>query len=183
MDIEVLAHAVELAESRQPFVLASVIWRRGPSSSRRGSSAVILADGTIRGWLGGACAEPTVVSQAIECLEDGEPRRLFLGQPDEADPRHDQDVRAVPMACESDGAMEVYLEPNRPLPQAVVVGRSPAVDAMATMFEAIGWASVLVDDGGRPEDHPRPDLVRTKLDFADVVIDEATAIVVATQGH
>ena len=67
-----LAQAVELAEARQPFVLASVVWRRGPSSGQQGAKAIILADGTVRGWMGGACAQPSVVREALACLEDGD---------------------------------------------------------------------------------------------------------------
>ena len=34
------------------------------------------------------------------------------------------------MACESEGALEVYMEPFLPAPQLVVVGRSPAVHTL-----------------------------------------------------
>ena len=183
MDVSVLAEAVELAEQRVPFVLATVVWRRGPSSGRQGSKAVVLADGTVRGWLGGACAEPSVVRHARECLETGEPALLFLGQPDDVDGRSQEGVRSIAMACESEGALEVYLEPHRPEPQVIAVGRSPAVDALAEMALAVGWRATIIDDGGNPDEHVRPEIVRTKLDLSDLGIDAATAVVVATQGH
>ncbi len=183
MDVSVLAEAVELTEQRVPYVLATVVWRRGPSSGRQGSKAVVLADGTVRGWLGGACAEPSVVRHARECLETGEPALLFLGQPGELDGRSQEGVRSIAMACESEGALEVYLEPHRPEPQVVVVGRSPAVDALAEMAIAVGWRATIIDDGGNPDEHVRPEIVRTKLDLSDLGIDGATAVVVATQGH
>ena len=183
MDVSVLAEAVELTEQRVPYVLATVVWRRGPSSGRQGSKAVVLADGTVRGWLGGACAEPSVVRHARQCLESGEPALLYLGQPDEFDGRSQEGVRSIAMACESEGALEVYLEPHRPEPQVVVVGRSPAVDALAEMALAVGWRAAIVDDGGNPDEHARPEIVRTKLDLSGFGIDGATAVVVATQGH
>ena len=183
MDVSVLAEAVQLTEQRVPYVLATVVWRRGPSSGRQGSKAVVLADGTVRGWLGGACAEPSVVRHARECLETGQPALLFLGQPDELDGRSQEGVRSIAMACESEGALEVYLEPHRPEPQVVVVGRSPAVDALAELAMAVGWQATVIDDGGNPDEHVRPEIVRTKLDLAGLGIDGATAVVVATQGH
>ncbi len=183
MDVAVLGEAVELSEQRAPYVLATVVWRRGPSSGRQGSKAVVLADGTVRGWLGGACAEPSVVRHARECLETGEPLLLLLGQPDELDGRPDDQRRSIAMACESEGALEVYLEPHRPEPQVVVVGRSPAVDALAETALALGWRAAVIDDGGQPDEHTRPEIVRTKLDLSDLGIDRATAVVVATQGH
>ena len=183
MDVSVLAEAVELTTQRVPYVLATVVWRRGPSSGRQGSKAVVLADGTVRGWLGGACAEPSVVRHARQCLESGQPALLFLGQPDEVDGRSQDGVRSIAMACESEGALEVYLEPHRPEPQVVVVGRSPAVDALAEMAIAAGWRATIIDDAGNPDEHVRPEIVRTKLDLSDLSIDGATAVVVATQGH
>ena len=183
MDVSVLAEAVELTTQRVPYVLATVVWRRGPSSGRQGSKAVVLADGTVRGWLGGACAEPSVVRHARECLQTGQPALLFLGQPDELDGRSQEGVRSIAMACESEGALEVYLEPHRPEPQVIVVGRSPAVDALAEMAVSLGWGATVIDDGGNPAEHTRPELVRTKLDLSGLGIDGATAVVVATQGH
>ena len=41
----------------------------------------------MRGWLGGACAEPTVVREALKALEEGSPRLLFLGPPEELEGR------------------------------------------------------------------------------------------------
>jgi len=113
----VLAEAVELTRARTPFALATVVWRRAPSSGHIGSKAIVLSDGTVRGWLGGACAEPTVVKEALAALDDGAARRLFLGAPDELAAHDIDDTLTIPMACESEGAMEIYLEPFLPAPQ------------------------------------------------------------------
>ena len=202
MSLSVLREAVALADARVPFVLATVVWRRGPSSGQQGSKAVILADGTVRGWLGGACAEPTVVVQAREALLDGEPRLLLLGDVEDPSggPAGLGEVGAavgcgsesvggpggtysVPMACENDGALEVYLEPVPPRPQLVVIGRSPAVGALAQMGRALDWDVAVIDDGGSPDEHPLPELVRTTLDLSGLGVGVGSAIVVATQGH
>jgi xanthine dehydrogenase accessory factor len=89
----------------------------------------------------------------------------------------------VPMACESEGALEVYVEPVLPQPQVVAVGRSPAVFALASLAHALEWDVAVIDDGGTPGAHPHPDLVRTTLDLTGLGIDAGTAVVVATQGH
>ena len=89
----------------------------------------------------------------------------------------------VPMACESEGALEVYLEPFLPAPQLVVVGRSPAVHALTDPGAPLDWDVAVIDDGGRASDHPHPELVRTTLDLSGLGIGPSTAIVVATQGH
>jgi xanthine dehydrogenase accessory factor len=179
-----LGEAVELAAQRRAFALATVVWRRAPSSGRVGAKAVILPDGTVRGWLGGACAEPTVVREALAALADGSPRLLFLGSPDEiARERARDGTVTVPMACESEGALEVYVEPFLPAPQLVVIGRSPMVHALTVQARALDWEVTVVDHGGRAEEHPAPELVRTALDLDGLGIGPASAVVVATQGH
>ena len=183
MDAGVLAAAVELTRARRPFTLATVVWRRAPTSGHVGSKGIVLDDGTVRGFVGGACASPAVVRESLAALDDGTPRLLFLGPPDEAR-AHDVDgTLSVPMACESEGALEIYLEPFVPGPQVVVVGRTPAVHTLATQARALGWDVAVIDDGGVASEHPYPELVRTQLDFTGLGIGPSTAIVIATQGH
>jgi xanthine dehydrogenase accessory factor len=184
MDADVLAAAVALERSRRAFALATIVWRRAPSSAQPGSKAIVLADGTVRGWLGGACAEPTMVRAALDSLEDGRSRLLYLGPSDElAAHQALTGIVTVPMACESEGALQVHIEPFIPVPQLIVIGRSPAVHALAVQAHALAWTAVVIDEGGDPETHPLPALVRTSLDLTALDIDGATAIVVATQGH
>ena len=139
--------------------------------------------GRVHGFLGGACAEPTLVREAADALADGRPRLLFLGPADEL-AHHERDgTRTIPMACESEGALEVHIEPFLPMPQLVVVGRSPAVHALAIQARAVQWDVVVIDDGGEPAEHPLPELVHTTLDLTELHIGPASAIVIATQGH
>ena len=183
MDADVLAEAVALVGARRAFVLATVVWRRAPTSGHAGSKAIVFPDGRVHGFLGGACAEPTLVHEAASALADGRPRLLFLGPADEV-AHHERDgTRTIPMACESEGALEVHIEPFLPMPQLVVVGRSPAVHALANQARAVQWDVVVIDDGGDPAEHAFPELVHTTLDFTELHIGPASAVVIATQGH
>jgi xanthine dehydrogenase accessory factor len=175
--------ARELAARGEPYVLATVVWRRSPSSGQVGSKALITVDGHVRGWVGGACAEPSVVSQARAALEDGVPRLVFLGSPEEIDEHRRDGVVAMPITCQSEGALEVYVEPVFPSPHLVVIGRSPAVDSLARMATALGWRAVVVDDHGSALDHPGVDAVVTSLDLTAAGVDDRSFVVVATQGH
>jgi xanthine dehydrogenase accessory factor len=174
--------AADLARRGRPFVLATVVWRRGPTSGKQGSKAVILPDGAVRGWLAGACAEPTVIAEARAAMADGRPRLLFLGPADELDGVLRAGVATVPLACESEGALEVYLEPNLPPPHVVVIGRSPAADTIVALAHALEWRATIVDDEGSA-DHPGGIPVVAELNLAGLGVDSATAVVVATQGH
>jgi len=80
---DVLQVARELSERGERFALATVVWRRAPSSGKTGYRAVITASGEVRGWVGGACAEPVVVREALVAIDEGTPRLVFLGPPDE----------------------------------------------------------------------------------------------------
>jgi xanthine dehydrogenase accessory factor len=164
----VLAEAAALSERGVAFVLATVVWRRAPSSGQLGSKALILADGTMRGWLGGACAQPTVRREALTSLDDRRTRLLLLGLPAEAADAFGEGVIVVPMECGSEGALAVSLEPVVPAPLVVAVGRSPAVDALASLVRSIGWRAAVVESADAVASQP---------------IDSSTAVVVATQGH
>lgn len=182
---DVLEHACELSQrGGEAFALATVVWRRGPSSGKQGNRAVVTASGRVYGWIGGACAEPVVVREARHALTEGVPRLLFLGTPDELEAAARDGVTSVPISCQSEGALEVYIEPVEPTPHIVVVGRSPMVQTLVQMAQAIGWRTVLMDpDGGSSEDHPSVDHVVSGLDFEAAGVDERSLVVVATQGH
>jgi xanthine dehydrogenase accessory factor len=182
---DVLEQAREMSKRGEAFALATVVWRRGPSSGKEGCRAVITASGQVTGFIGGACAEPVVVREARRILAEGVPRLVFLGTPDELESVAVREgISYVPMSCQSEGALEIYIEPVVPKPHLVVVGRSPMVEALVQMGQAIGWRTVLVDpDGGSAENHPAAECVVSELDFKMAGVDERSIVVVATQGH
>jgi xanthine dehydrogenase accessory factor len=163
----VLERIGELARSGQTFALATVVWRQGPSSSKQGSRAIITAEGQIDGWIGGACAEPVVIREAKQVMADGNPRLLLLGSSDQFGTAVPEGMTVVPISCQSEGALEVYIEPVFPVPHLVVVGRSPMAHTLAELARALGWST---------------DLLSTQ-DFAAGHADERSMVVVATQGH
>lgn len=182
---DVLEYARELSQRGETFALATVVWRRGPSSGKQGYRAVVSTSGRVHGWIGGACAEPIVVREARQALSEGVPRLIFLGTPDELEQAAMREgMFYLPMSCQSEGALEVYIEPVEPKPHVVVVGRSPMVETLVHMAQVIGWRAVLVDaDGGSAEDHPSAERVVSGLDLKEAGVDGRSLVVVATQGH
>ena len=157
----ILQRAARLQEEGQAFALATVTWSRGQSSGKGGSRAIIHPDGRVEGWLGGACATPTVVRHALGALGDGSARVLMLGEGD-----HRQGVTDVAMACDSEGAMEVFVEPILPSPHLVVVGTSPMTETLRGIAAVVGWRAEVVSEVG-------------EIGRAG----ERSYVVVATQGH
>ncbi len=163
----ILEQMGDLARRGQPFALATVVWRQGPSSSQPSSRAIITAEGELRGWIGGACAEPAVIREAQRVMADGTARLLLLGAPDQFGEAVPEGMTVIPIACQSEGALEVYIEPVLPVPHLVIVGSSPMAHTLASLAGALGWRTALV---GGPE-------------FTAAGADERSMIVVATQGH
>src|SRR5215475_223775 len=166
-DWQVMEQAAELAERGEPVALATVVWRQRPSSGQVGSRAIITAAGEVHGWIGGACAEPSVIRQAREVIAEGSPRLLLLGSTDKFGDAIPEGMTAVPISCQSEGALEVYIEPVQLAPHLVVVGRSPMANALADLAKGIGWRTELLD----------------WTEFAAGNADERSMVVVATQGH
>jgi xanthine dehydrogenase accessory factor len=164
---DVMEEASELSRRGQPFALATVVWRQGPSSGQQGSRAIITAAGDLHGWIGGACAEPVVIREARQVITEGVPRLLLLGTPDQFGAGVPDGMTVVPIACQSEGALEVYIEPVLPAPHLVIVGRSPMVATLADLSRALGWRTTVLDRGA----------------FSAANADENSMVVVATQGH
>ncbi len=163
----VLEQADELTRRGQAFALATVVWRQGPSSGQQGSRAIITAEGELRGWIGGACAEPVVIREAQQVIAEGQARLLLLGTPEQFGGAVPEGMTVVPIACQSEGALEVYIEPVLPAPHLVVIGRSPMAHTLAGLAQVLGWRPELIDGP----------------DFTAARATERSMVVVATQGH
>jgi xanthine dehydrogenase accessory factor len=162
----IVEQAVELARRGEEFALATVVWRQAPSSGQHGSRAIVTASGELHGWIGGACSEPVLIREAQRVLAAREPHLLVLGA-EEQFRDVPEGMTSIAMSCQSEGAMQLYIEPVQPAPHLVVVGRSPMVHTLCDMARALDW-SVEVVDGP---------------DFSAEVVTPRTLVVVATQGH
>ncbi|CAB4771750.1 unannotated protein [freshwater metagenome] len=164
----VMERAVELTNSGESFVMATVVWRQGPSSGQSGSRAIITSDGKLHGWIGGACAEPVLIREAKKVMDSGKAQLIWLGQEVDFKGMHVPDgVITVPMACQSEGALQIYVEPVQSSPQVMIVGRSPMAVTLKQLIDVLNWRVQIVDFA----------------DFTMSMINSSTAVIVATQGH
>ena len=135
--------AAELRAAGVAFVEATVVRCKQPSSARPGDRAIVLGDGTIEGFVGGACADSTVRLQALRALETGDPVLLRI-LPGAADgPSDEEGAVVVANPCLSGGALELFLEPHLPPPRVAVAGESPVARALVELAEPVGFAARL----------------------------------------
>jgi xanthine dehydrogenase accessory factor len=168
MNKQLLERAAELARRGESFVLAVVVRREPYSSSQQGDSAIITADGSYHGWLGGNCTRPQVLREAAQALLDGKPRLIALSPEPELQVR--AGVTPLPMTCHSGGTVDIFLEPVLAAPRLVVFGVSPVARAVAQLGKAMGYLVDVVD----PDAHAA-ELLSTAIPADRVFTDLAAA--------
>ncbi len=167
---ELAVHVGSLLAERTPFVLATVVRARRPTSVRPGDAAIVLPDGTLDGFVGGVCAESSVRLHSLRAMETGEPLllRLVPGDEDDADAADAIEGAVIERnPCLSGGALEIFLEPHLPAARLVIVGGSPIGEALATLARAAGYDCDRARAGAG----------------AGVDVDGAAAVIVASHGN
>ncbi|MGV0746189.1 XdhC family protein [Mycolicibacterium sp. XJ870] len=153
----------QLRRARTPFVHATVVRAQQPTSAHPGDEAILLADGTIEGFVGGHCAQNSVRKAALGALQVGESVLLRVLPDGEVHFPDAPGACVVVNPCLSGGALEIFLEPQVPAPLVHIVGATPIAEAMATLCAVLGYDVCL---GG-------PD---------EAELSEATAVVIASLG-
>jgi len=139
-----LVHRMErLLADRQPFVTATVVRAAKPTSVRPGDAAIVLADGTIDGFVGGVCAQASVRLHAARVLETGDAvlLRLLPGLDPEGDgdPCAHDGIIVAHNPCLSGGALEIFLEPQLAAPRIVITGETPIARSLEAVANAAGY--------------------------------------------
>ncbi|HEX4454196.1 MAG TPA: XdhC family protein [Kofleriaceae bacterium] len=175
---EILDLAATLARAGQSFVIATVVRREGLSSAHLGDIAIVRADGSFDGWIGGGCTRPTVEREAATVLASQKPRLIVLS----AEPARDArpGVLALPMTCHSGGTVEIYLDPVVAAPRLALFGRSPIIAALAGLAHAIGYFVDVADPDAQADEVPSADRVFTSIDAAE--LEGAAFVVIGTMG-
>jgi xanthine dehydrogenase accessory factor len=174
-----LSKADELLTDGQSFAIAVVVRYQAPISGKPGNKAIIFPDGKIWGWIGGGCAQPVVVKEALKALADGLPRLIRISPSSSPE----EGIVDYTMTCHSGGTLDIYIEPVLPKPHILVVGRSPVAKTLARLGKAIGYTVSVVAPGADRESFPDSDLVQAELDLSQIKIVPQTFIVVSTQGE
>jgi xanthine dehydrogenase accessory factor len=175
----VTERATELRRMRVPFVHARVVLAEKPTSAKPGDEAIVLADGTMEGFVGGDCTESTVRAQSLALLDSGESLLLRVTPlPEAAVPGK----LVVHNPCLSGGTMEIFLEPVQPPPYVAVAGDAPVARALFALGAPLGYevavfaeplpvgtAAVVIASHGRDESNALAAALRAGVPYVGLV--------------
>lgn len=182
---QLLRQSAELVARGETFVMATVVRCTPPTSAKPGDKAIIHADGKLSGWIGGGCAQPVVIREALKALADGKPRLVRISP---AAGGEEEGVVDYTMTCHSGGALDIYIEPVLPNLQLVILGRSPIARTLARLARAIGYdVSVVFSpplQSNDAEGFGDAAVFQDKdFDLGRLAITPRTYLVVSTQGE
>jgi xanthine dehydrogenase accessory factor len=152
---ELLEMARDLNARREPYALVTVVRAVAPTSAYLGAQAIVLADGTLHGWIGGGCAKGVVVGAAQDAIARGEPKLVRISN-DRL--QSEEDIEQHSMSCASNGTIELFIQPYSSRSALCVLGSTPAADEARFLAE------------------------RLRIRLADAP-DDAPVVLVATQGQ
>ena len=177
--------AQRLSRAQQPFALVTVLRTQPPTSAKAGDKAVVTADGRIHGWIGGGCAQPTVIKTVRDALADGQPRNIRISPATETTTQQLNDVLEFGMACHSGGTLELFIEPMVPAAQLTIIGDSAVAKALAQLAPRVGLQVTVIAQDTTATAFPDATRVLTSDDPASLaaLVDTPTDVVVATQGR
>jgi xanthine dehydrogenase accessory factor len=148
--IETIAGAADLLQFEQrlidagaPFAVVTVIRALPPTSTQVGAQALVEADGTLHGWVGGGCSQTVVIEAARQSIRSGQPRRVRISN-DPATP--DAQVEAHAMPCASNGTLEFFIQPTVPAPLVAVFGATPAAQEACVLARRVGFRANIATD-------------------------------------
>jgi xanthine dehydrogenase accessory factor len=173
----------ELHNIGNPFAVATVVRAEKPTSAKVGAKAIITEAGTLSGWIGGSCAEPTVKREAKKALQDGQPRLIRLCPPEKLGVAPQEGVTEIALTCISGGTLEIYIEPQLAQTHLVVIGHLATAEALVRLGKGLGWRVSLLGLEVTRERFPEADQLIEELDFSRVTVSKNTHVVVASHGN
>ena len=180
---DILDQVASLKRDGKPFVLATVVACKPPTSAKPGAQALVQPDGSFYGWVGGSCAQPLVTQESLKALRDGEARLALLApDPQEVDVGL-QGAVPIPMTCQSEGTLAIYLEPWLPRPGLVVIGQSPMARSLVTLGDRLGFRVSACDPSATSELFPDAESIVQELGALRGNIGPRSYVVVVTMGH
>ncbi|HSF81531.1 MAG TPA: XdhC family protein [Anaerolineales bacterium] len=127
---------IDLEQKNRPGALCTIIQSQGSTPRRASSKMLVYPDGSILGTIGGGEMESRVIAEALQAIQDGQPRLLkySMSEPQRGDPG----------VC--GGQLEIYVEPIQPKPVLAVIGAGHVGKAVAHLAKWLGFRVAVNDD-------------------------------------
>jgi xanthine dehydrogenase accessory factor len=126
----------DLEEKNKAGALCTVVRTAGSTPRHTTSKMLVYPDRRIIGTVGGGEMENRVIAEALQAIQDGQPRLLTYNM---SDPE-----RGDPGVC--GGQVEVFVEPILPKPTLVVIGAGHVGKAVAHLAKWLGFWVAVNDD-------------------------------------
>lgn len=179
--LELYEKIANLVRAQEPFAIVQVVGRQAPSSSKLGDKAIVKKNGRMEGWIGGGCVQGIVLKESADAIASGKPRLVRIGK-ELQNHQKLEGIMEYRMTCQSEGQVEIYIEPVLPRPHLMVIGRSEIAKAVVKLGKAMDFKVTGVSEGANLQTYDKVDELITQLDLSRVSTTRLSFIVVATQG-
>ncbi len=177
-DATIFQALASLEQNGEGGALCMIVSSRGSTPRHIGSKMLVYPDGQFIGTVGGGEVEARVIQEALESLQEGQPRLLKYDMVDPA--------QGDPGVC--GGQLEVYVEPILPQATLVIIGGGHVGKAVAHLAHWLKFRVAVSDDRAEfctPEANPDADAFYP-VQMADLPgllkITSQTYIVLTTRG-
>ena len=134
-NLDLLEMARGLNDRGEAYALVTVVRAIAPTSAFLGAQAIVLADGTLHGWIGGGCAKGVVVGAAQAAIGKGEPKLVRISN-DRI--QTEEDIEHHAMSCASNGTIELFIQPFSARSALCVLGSTPAAEEARFLAQRLG---------------------------------------------
>jgi len=132
---ELLQLAHSLNARCEAYAMVTVVRVAAPTSAYVGAQAIVTRDGQLTGWIGGGCATHVAIAAAVAAIASGEPKLVRIANDGDGE---EAGVERHPMACASNGTIELFIQPCSPRSGLCVIGSTPAADEARFLANRLG---------------------------------------------
>ncbi|MGH8829855.1 MAG: XdhC family protein [Polaromonas sp.] len=144
-DLDLWQLSQQMRRDGKPFALLTVVRAVSPTSAHIGAKAIVEADGTWHGWIGGGCVRSVVDGVARDAIATGRSRLVRISPDSTAE---EAGIEIYPMTCASNGTIEVFVEAFADAPLALVAGGTPVARSVVALALRMGLRVAHADPSG-----------------------------------
>ena len=176
-----LEYQMELKKKNEPYAQAIVVRREAPSSSRAGDKAIVNKFGEISGWIGGGCVKSIICKEEEDAMGTGKSRLVKIGNTVTLSKQ--EGIMGYQMTCQSEGTVEVFIEPVLPEAHLLVIGKTAIALALVRLSRVMGFRITAVAQDANLKTFEKVDELIPEINLAKVATSLSTFILIATQGE